>query len=162
MYRMFRNVILLILVTGFWACSEEEDHCNPERLQSINIEEITVRSFPNFKPDGEVWDTSFVITEYPADLVVVIYNSDSIIWQSQIYKPNVTSPSETTFTQVVPLMNVDQEVVISVWDMDDIENEFIGSVQFVGREIYSSFACNKEFLLDQNNIIIEVTATFNE
>ncbi len=139
-----------------------DDDCDPDRLVEINIEEITVKSFSNLKPTGEVWDDSPLESEYPADLVIAIGYPDTIVWQSEIYVPNVKSPTETIFSHNVSLTNMDENFTISVWDMDDVENEFIGSVSQSPRLIYQMGNCLPSYSLVKDSLEVEIIASYVE
>lgn len=152
--------MLILVVIGILSC--DEDCSNADKLIYLNIEEITIKNFPNFKPNGDGWDDSFFESEYPADLVITVTNGGQYIGGTQIYMPNVESPSEVDFETSIPVTGVDLDLTISVWDMDEDENEFIGSVTGVPREIYRNSECSPTFNFDQGAMEIEIFATYTE
>lgn len=156
---MLKNIILLSIVLGFLACGEDCD--NSDNLISLSVVEISVISFPNLKPNGDEWDDSFLDSEFPADLAISVSSGNEEIGQSDAYKANVISPTRTTFEDRYFISEVDEELTISIFDMDDNnEVEFIGSVSKTPKEIYSESACTSLFTFSENNLVIEIAVTY--
>ncbi len=160
---MIKIVMSILVVLGCLSCCKEsEGICEPGKLVSLTIEEVIVKKFSNRKANGDEWDESFLESEYPADLVVSVSSGAELIGMTQIYKPNVTSPSHVSFSTSYLITNVDLILTISIWDKDDVENEFIGSVIGIPRDVYRNSDCLRTYSFIQNEMEIDMIATYTE
>lgn len=155
---MIRIIIALLFVFSLSNCSKDCGDAN--KLISMRIEGIVLKSFPNTKPDGSQWDESVIVTEFPADPIITISSGIDIIAETEIYMPNIVSPFEAIYNAWFTIEKMNQSITLSVWDKDELENEFIASVSGIPKEMFEESGCNSTYLFSTEECEIEIEVSY--
>ncbi len=157
---MIRILIKFYIVFILFSCGD--DCGDPQNLKSMRIEGITLRSFPNEKPNGDQWDQSLFESEFPADPILTISVGNETVAGTDIYMPNIISPFEAEYDVWYTVEQVDLKLTISVWDKDEEEDEFMASVEAFPRDIYEVAGCTSKYLFSNDDCEIEIEVSYEE
>lgn len=94
---------------------------------SIKINSINLRSFPATEENGAGWDLFD-----GADIYIKVSYNEEVIYQHPTFYTNANSGQIYSFipTTNLNIHNPTDKYVISLWDKDDLDDDFMGGIIF--------------------------------
>lgn len=151
---------MMPLLVAITLLSCDKDGVDERSLVKIDINKITLKSFPSSAPDGSNWD--FLSGDQKPDVYITVSSGGSVLGNSGRY-------DEAESGQLLPyndhylITNMDVGITITLYDYDlASDDERIGSVTFFPREIYSDSGGSFTHTIIDNNIELDIEAIYTE
>lgn len=103
----------------------------------FNISKIEIISFPATKPNGYSWDGGIYAGSGPADLVVKLFNENSVVAYTNTV--NDATFGATLFFSDIFYLPIDNKITIELHDRDSpTQGEFMGGYYFYASQYPST------------------------